>query len=134
MKVSASERSTIAAVSVNMVVTTPPEVRIERLGYLYSKAHLYYFLLIFTRGAIISSSTQLTLLGFVSPSFDTLEWTSNQLDLDHTSNVLTPRSSINLVIRANVLVPGTKYSFSLKATNRNGTGTAEVDILHCEKG
>ncbi len=55
--------------------------------------------------------------------------TSGNLDITNRTNFLTPRNTLNLVVRPNVLLPGTTYTFAFYATNINGTGTATSRIL-----
>jgi REJ domain len=82
--------------------------------------------------AMVSSSSKLSLSGTVTPNTNvTYLWTetTGQLDLDNRDDLLTSRTNINLVIKANVLSPGATYSFVLQATNQNGTGSAGVGIF-----
>lgn len=107
-------RSTTTSVKVSMVKNTPPSVSISKPDSL-----------------MVGSSQQLSLTGSVTPSTNvTYLWTetTGQLDLNNRNNLLTSRNNINLVIKPNVLTPGSKYSFVLEATNANGTGIAGVDI------
>lgn len=81
---------------------------------------------------MVGSSSKLELRGFVSPVVNTSYiWTetTGKLDLNDRNNLLTSRNNINLVIKPNILVPGSKYAFVLEAKNSNGTGTAGVGIL-----
>jgi hypothetical protein len=84
----------------------------------------------------VAISDPLTLRAYVTPitSTTTLLWscTSGNLDLDDENVRLTPLTSANLVIAANVFLPGAVYTFELTAidtTYSNVTGRSSTRIV-----